>query len=299
MKSPQLPFPKLSEALGIPNEVWFKREDLHKYGSHKGRAIPFMIDEYKKQGITNFIVSSSGNAALAAIRAVQSHNRNSKGPSLSLQIFVGNKIDSKKLLGLKKEIADTHITLEQVDNPKQTAFQKNKNGDGKWLRQSTDDLALMGYAELAKELSKIENLAAVFVPTSSGTTAQGLYQGFQELGISPQLHIVQTTSCHPIVDVLEAISYKLKAKSSTSSLATAIVDTIALRKEPVAAAIKNSQGSGWIATNEEILSAQKLTKEATGIDLSPNSALATVGLEQAIKAGWKWEGAVVCLITGR
>lgn len=296
MKTPQLPFPKLSEALGIPNEVWLKREDKHHYGSHKGRSIPLMINEYKRAGVRNFIVSSSGNAALAALTTVATHNKNKAASPLTLKILIGNKIDKSKLAALKN-ITDDNTTIEQVENPKQTAFQLEKDNQGTWLRQSTDDKALLGYHDLAAELGKIENLSAVFVPTSSGTTAQGLHEGFQALGINPEIHIVQTTSCHPIVDAVDPTSYKL-IPTTTPSLASAIVDQVAHRKEKVAEAIKNSHGFGWVATNEEIERAMKLAHDTAGIQISPNSALSLVGLAQAIKTGRTWTGPVVCVITG-
>lgn len=295
MKTPQLPFPALSKALGISNEVWLKREDKHNYGSHKGRAIPMLIKQYTKEGVHDFIVSSSGNAAFAAIKAIQATNQNNPGNSLSLTVLVGNKIPVHKQAALTKEIADSHITLTQVENPKQQAFKLEKDGKGKWLRQSTDDNALLGYTELAKELAKIENLAAVFVPTSSGTTAQGLYEGFKLARVNPQIHIIQTPACHPIADTLLPTSYKLQA---TTSLATAIVDNVAHRKEKVAEAVRETSGAGWIATDDDILSAIKITRECAGIDISTNSALSVAGLMLAVKAGKTWSGPVVCLVTG-
>ncbi len=325
MKTPQLPYPKLSEALGLTNEVWFKREDLHHYGSHKGRSIPLMINEYKKQGIANFVISSSGNAALAAILAIQKYNQNAKGTPLKLTVLVGNKISPDKLRALQAPSSKLQaITIEQCERPKQQAFQIEKSGKAKWLRQSTDDIALLGYEELALELSKITNLAAVFIPTSSGTTAVGLHQGFKKRNINPEIHIVQTDSCHPMVgnaviaseerakqppnsqnqvnpenNGIAASARTSPPRNDTRSLASAIVDNIALRKEQVLETIKNSHGGAYIANNDEITSAIKMTKEATGIDISANSALSIVGLVQAVKTGKKWNGAVVCLITGK
>lgn len=296
MKTPQTSVPELKSALGLANEVWLKREDKHHYGSHKGRSIPLMINKYRKEGRQNFTISSSGNAALAAIAAIQTHNKNNTNEKLQLAVFVGEHINADKLKAINEKIAgDTNITLKQTDAPKQAAFQLAEDKNVVLLRQSTDDTALLGYAELAEELGKIENLSAVFIPTSSGTTAEGLFQGFQKLGLNPEIHIVQTTSCHPIVDLLSPIAYRL---SPEHSLATAIVDKIAHRKTAVVEAIKNSHGSGWIATNADIIAAQTLAKKILDLDLSPNSALSIVGLTQAIQAGKKWRGPVACLITG-
>ncbi len=294
MKTPQKPYAELAKKIGL-QELWFKREDLHPYGSHKGRSIPQMIKEYAKLGITKFVISSSGNAALAATIAVQKHNQNNQ-TQVSLTIYVGQHIDAEKLTRLKKEINDASVHIEQVENPKQMAFQAEKNAANeiKNLRQSTDDLALRGYAELADDLSKIPNLEAVFVPSSSGTTAQALGEAFLKMNVPIQIHIVQSSVCHPIAEVFDT-----NYSPEESSLAGAIVDKIAHRKDKVIEAIKNTHGSGWIISNYEIENAMDLIKQNTDFTVSPNSALSLAGLIKAQQHDWKWTGTVACLITGR
>ena len=174
--------------------------------------------------------------------------------------------------------------------------QMDKIGKAKILRQSTDDIALLGYEQLALELSKIKNLSAIFIPTSSGTTAQGLHSAFKKLKLKPQIHIVQTSACHPI-----AINFSPSrcCTTTTKSIAGAIVDNIAHRKEIVIADIKNSHGFGWIADDQQIQDATQLVYKTEKIKLSPNSALAIVGLQQALKENWKFDKSVICLITGK
>ncbi len=294
MKTPQKPYPELAKKIAI-TELWFKREDLHPYGSHKGRSIPQMIKEYAKLGTTKFVISSSGNAALAAIIAVQKHNQNNP-THVTLTVYVGNHIDEEKLTRLKKEINDTSVRIEQVDSPKQTAFQAEKNASTeiKNLRQSTDDLALRGYAELADDLSKIPNLEAVFIPTSSGTTAQALGEAFLKMNLPIQIHIVQNTLCHPIAEVFDTNFFP-----EENSLAGAIVDKIAHRKDKVVDAIKNTHGFGWVVSNSEIKNAMDLIRKNTDFTVSGNSALSLAGLLKASQNDWKWTGAVACLITGK
>jgi len=332
MKTPQQPYPKLAQALGIP-ELYLKREDLHPYGSHKGRSIPFMIKRYAKDGIRKFVVSSSGNAALAAVRTAAQHNKNNPQKEIQMIVYVGAHIDPTKINNLKSEICNLKsISIETVDRPKQTAFQIEKESAGKIknLRQSADDVALEGYLELAQELNKIPNLQAIFIPTSSGTTAQALSQAFIALNQHPQIHIVQTTACHPFVDSIRfnnqtplllepALSLSKGAgvrspgvalakregevQSETQSapnhsIAGAIIDNIAHRKEKVADLIKQSGGAGWIVTDEEIKEAMKLVKQTTNLEISPNSALSVAGLKKAIANGFIPSGPAVCLITG-
>lgn len=298
MKTIQQSYTGLNKALGV--DLYLKREDLHKYGSHKGRSIPLMIKKYfKEDGITNFVISSSGNAALAAIHAVQAHNRNNPH-NIKLTIYIGQHIDAQKFKMLTNVIEDPNIQLEQVERPKQTAFQIDKEGTAKNLRQSTDDTALFGYMELAEELNNIPNLQAIFVPTSSGTTAQALAEAFETIEPStwggkqhPEIHIVQTTACHPIAELFDTDFEKTE-----QSCAGAIVDKVAHRKEVLLEAIKKTKGSGWVVNDEQIKQAQKLLKDTTKISTSTNAALSIAGLQKALKKGKVYDGVVVCLLTG-
>lgn len=288
-----MPYSKLSRALGLEYDVYLKREDQHKYGSHKGRSIPLMIKKYfKEDNITKFVISSSGNAAIAAVYAVQAHNRNNP-IKIKLTIFIGQNINPDKLKILLTIINDPNIKLEQVEKPKQRAFQMDKSSEAKLLRQSTDDKALEGYLELAEELIKIPNLSAVFIPTSSGTTAEGLGNAFLNFKKNIQIHIVQTTSCHPMIEMIEKTK-TIKEKS----LADAIVDKIAYRKENVAKIIEQTNGHAWIASNQEIKEVIELIKNTCQTKISNNSALSVVGLKQALEKKWKFSGPVACLITG-
>lgn len=294
MLTPQKKYLKLAKIISLNWPLYFKREDLHPLKSHKGRSLPLMIDSHIKQGQKYFAVSSSGNAAIASALYIKKLNQKRK-EKITLQIFVGEKIDLTKLKKLKK-LTGKNTTLIQTKNPKQSTFQSQKNSGSVWLRQSTDDNALLGYESLAKEISKIKNLAAVFVPTSSGTTALGLAHGFKKLKLKVQIHIVQTSAVHPIADnFLPTNDYYTEKES----LASAIVDKVAFRKRPLIKAVKESAGSGWIASNEQIKKAIKLVARTEKTKLSPNSALAVAGLQQAAENNWKFSGPVVCLITGQ
>jgi len=250
----------------------------------------------KRDNVRDFVISSSGNAALAAIRMAVKQNQNNPDKQITLRVYVGQNIDKKKLEKLHSEInnLNSKISIEQVERPKQEAFKLDKDGTATSLRQSTDDLALEGYHELAYELMKIPDLRAVFIPTSSGTTAQAIAEVFAKEQPTTQVHIVQTTACHPIATALGA-----DGNSTESSVAGAIVDNIAHRKQAVVDTVNQTHGAGWIVNDEEIESAKKLVKETTGIAISPNSALAVAGLKKSLEFKTKFEGAVACVITGQ
>jgi threonine dehydratase len=284
MITPLEQYPDLAQAIGVTG-MYFKREDLHPYGSHKGRSIPQMIDHYAKEGDKSFAISSSGNAALAALIHIK------KLGGLALDIFVGNNVAPNKLDKLKK-LANENIRVLIKERPLQALVQVTNEGV-RSLRQSTDDISLQGYKSLAEELSETKKVGAVFIGTSSGTTAQALSQYFLDNKIPIQVHIVQTSSCHPMSDAFEGYD-----GPEEKSIADAIVDVTAQRKNVLIPLIEKTGGRGWIATNDDIKAAQELTKKYSGLDISTNSALSVVGAMKAAYVGHKIDGAVICMICG-
>ncbi len=284
--TPQENYPELAKAIGLAG-IYFKREDMHALGSHKGRSIPVMIDNYLKNGDLHFAISSSGNAALAAALYVREVNSS----PISLDIFVGNNIKPDKLNKLR-DLSDDNIRVLIKERPLQALTQAASEG-ARSLRQSTDDVALIGYESLAKELVKIKDIGAVFIGTSSGTTAQALAQYFIAKKLPIQVHIVQTSSCHHMADAFE--TFDIPDEKST---ADAIVDQTAHRKSDLIPLIKETGGRGWLATNENIIAAQEMTRKYAGLDISTNSALSVVGAIQAAEAGYDMRGVAVCLICG-
>lgn len=292
MTTPQQSYPEQAKAMGV-SELYFKREDLHPYGSHKGRSIPVMIEHYAEKGDRDFAISSSGNAALAAALHIKRLNSDIgySDNRCKLDVFVGNNINPRKLERLKS-LADENIRVFAKERPLQALAQAANEG-ARSLRQSVDDTALIGYESLAKELREIEGIGAVFMGASSGTTAQALAQYFLKEKLPVQVHIVQTSSCHPIADAFGAFDIP-----EEKSVADAIVDRTAHRKNALVPLIKKTGGSGWLADNEQIEAAKELTEKYAGLNISSNSALSVAGAIQAAEMGYEMNGAIVCLICG-
>ncbi len=299
MITPLENYPELAAAIGLPG-LCFKREDMHPYKSHKGRSIPVMIDQYYEKGDRNFAISSSGNAALAAALHVQHLNSSGKD-QVKLDIFVGNHVSPLKLQKIRviADKSNSNIRVLVKERPLQTLTQVAQEGV-RSLRQSTDDEALVGYQSLAEELigqiPKVYpsgKIGAIFIGTSSGTTAQALADYFLKNKSAIQVHIVQTSSCHPLSDAFESYD-----GPDERSIADAITDITGHRKSALIPLIEKTGGKAWVATNDDIRSAQELVQNHTGVLISTNSALSVVGAMKAAYIGHKVAGAVVCLIGG-
>lgn len=291
MITPQTEEKFLAQALGIASIV-LKREDLHPYGSHKGRSIPHMIDHYAKAGREYFAISSSGNAALAA--AIHIQKKIEQGKKMHLDIIVGQKIPHQKKVLLEKYCDGKNIILHSVLRPLQYLHELCTQDDSiQNLRQSIDNTALTGYHSLASELETLPHLNALFMGISSGTTLEALGDMFHANKKSIELHAVQTTSCHPISGSFD------ESVTSEQSIADAIVDITAHRKISVSHTIEISGGTGWIVTNSEIQKAQDMLKKYAQVEATPNGALGLAGLMKALSKGRRFDGVVACIITGK
>src|SRR4051812_12129749 len=133
MTTPHEEYKELAKELALPasSKVFFKREDLHPYGSHKGRSIPHMIDIKMGDGCRHFVISSSGNAALAAGLYVKELNE--LGKEITLEILAGKNISPNKLKKLEA-LKDSRILVSLHDRPLQTLFIKTQDTSIQSLR---------------------------------------------------------------------------------------------------------------------------------------------------------------------
>jgi threonine dehydratase len=293
MITPHEELAPLAQTLGLA-KLFIKREDLHPYGSHKGRSLPHMIDRYVELGNTHFVISSSGNAARASLLHIKKLNT-SREQKLTLVILVGLHINEEKFSFLRENL-DSSITLVQVERPLQELKKLESEGYVS-LRQSTDNSALHGYESLAAELLEIKDLKSVFIPASSGTCAEAIGRYFKNARADISLFIVQTDTCHPIVSSLGGSTYETLSLEE-ESLADAIVDIVGHRKHSLGEVVADTGGAGVIVTNTYIQSAQQKLKE-NGVEATGNGALALAGLLAYQERNSRALGVTCCILCGK
>jgi threonine synthase len=211
---------KLGKYVGLNGNLFFKREDVNPTGSYKDRSFVYWISEIlRAKPDAKFVISSSGNGAIAAAACCVIANR-------SLKIFLSDQGEPKKQWRLLKLLSgelkvgkwpfkslavnlqkysydeiknNLRITEQRVidkqfqelkknieviksERPKKDAMMIAKKENSINLRGSTDDLATVGYESIATELyQQCPGLTDLFLPASSGTGAVGIYKGFKKL----------------------------------------------------------------------------------------------------------------------
>ena len=263
-----------------------KLEYLNPSGSHKDRGLTYQMGYYVNQGFNEFVISSSGNAGISSCLIANKFN-------LNLSVFISDKIPIKKKKRFEAFQNNPNIKIIETKEPKKEAIQLAKKNNAVLLRQSTSPYAYQGYVTLASEIIKAEpKTDAIFIPTSSGTTAVGIYYYFHALQKQcPPIHIVQTTKTHPIAKHFDTDFIVEK-----ESLAKAIVDRVAHRKKELIEIIKATNGSGWVISNEEIKQLLPYINREE-YPTSYEGILALAGFFKAIKKGYNFKKPLI-LFTG-
>lgn len=276
-------------------EIYLKREDLNPTGSHKDRGLTFQISAHVQDGKKEFVISSSGNSAISAVKLL-------KNTQKILHLFLSSNLSVQKIARLVsplenisneifkgKDIEFENFTFNFSNKPLSNAFSFAKENGLTLLRGSTDKYGSEGYKTIMYEIeSQKIDYDSIFIPTSSGTTAKGIYEAFET---TKPLHLIQTTKINTLVH-----RFDKKYNPSVTSLADSIVDRVGHRAIEIEEIIKNSKGTGWIISDDEILNAQEILKNLK-IKTSNESALTIAGIIKAKKNGWEIKRPL-CIFTG-
>ncbi|MCB9790759.1 pyridoxal-phosphate dependent enzyme [Candidatus Nomurabacteria bacterium] len=292
----------LYHSIGI-NHLKFKREDLNPTGSHKDRSLLYQISAHLQDGAKSFSISSSGNSLISAAYILKNN------PKISLKIFLSKNISQRKLERLSQTLniqiespkaPSADINLDNIKiaftaKPVSESIKFANQTNSILLRGSTDPYALQGPKTISYELAGRGD--QIFIPTSSATTAYGIYLGYKdlleegEIEKIPEIHIVQSEAVNPI-----AREFDKSFEPKESSIISSIVDRIAHRKVEAIKAIKETGGSGWVVSDEESIKAQDLLQKA-GINSSIEGAMTIAALEKATQNKYPLKNPI-CIITG-
>lgn len=255
-------------------KVIIKDENENPNKSFKDRSLAYQVSRHVMEGKKKFVISSSGNAAASAAAYCGLAN-------VELDIFVSDNINPAKLERIKCQ-ESVEIRLHQSASAKSDAIKFANTTGAVNLRGSHDKYAITGYETIAYELvEQYPDIDSIFIPTSSGTSALGIHDGFKTMKKHVKIFVCQTSRVHAI-----ASRFDKNFVATDSSYADAIVDRVASRKTDVASAVKDSGGSGFVV-NDALLYQAKELAESQGLYYSYNSLLGLAGLIKAIQKSYK------------
>lgn len=257
-------------------ELW--REDLNPNGSHKDRSLAVQVSAYRQDGQRQLVISSSGNAAIAAAAAC-------RVAGLRLWVFVSPSTPANKLSAIRRYGA----MIIQSARAMGLANEWSRHLEAPNLRPSIDDRALEGYRALAFRFVESGCRAdSVFCYTTSGSTLVGMAGGFEVLrgrlgwgDAGPQLHAAQAgLSCA----VARAFGDRPEEGAAQRSIIGDLGAKRGRRFGPLVRALKASGGRGWAVSDAEILAAHSGLLDR-GVHCGLESAAAVAAALRAVRAG--------------
>ena len=275
--------------------IYLKFDGTNPTGSYKDRA-SFLVSAFaKKFGLHEIVLASTGNAAssMAGIAA-------SAGQKAF--IFMPSTAPKAKLV----QCLQYGATLIPIQGDYDKAFDlslKFSEQSG-FLNRNTayNPMTIEGKKTSAFELvSQLKNIDYVFLPAGDGVVLSGVIKGFLDLQFigllkkPPKIIAVQAEGSRFLFDAFHFNKWDLQYKADT--VADSISVNVARNGYCAVADLRTVDGDVVLVSDDEILSAQKMLSQKTGIFCEPSSAASFAGL-LAMKKKISKDSVIACLLTG-
>jgi threonine synthase len=286
--TPLLHAKSLGLALGVP-ELYIKEEGLNPTGSFKARGLGVAVSRACELGIREVAIPSAGNAAgaLAAYAA---------RAGLRAHVFMPADVPEPFRLeclafGARVDLVDGLIT----DCGREAEERGAEHG---WFVMSTlkEPYRLEGKKTMGYELA--ERFAwqlpdVVIYPTGGGTGLIGMWKAFDELEAlgwidhhRPRLVAVQAAGCAPIPKAFEAGQEFAAPWPEAHTVAAGLRVPSAVGDFLILRALRETNGTAVVVSDEELLSAQKRMCQLEGIFACPEGGATLAALEKLQAQGW-------------
>lgn len=282
----ELRFHQLEKELNLKC-LYLKRDDLNPTGSFKDRSLCYQVSKALQDGQKELVISSSGNAALAAVAYAHLAH-------IKLYVLVSPETNKFKLKKIEEFGAEIIVSEKPINLAKYISRKYHLIN----LRPSTSDTSIEGFKSIALEIfEKIGTIDSIFSYVSSASSLVGMGRLFSQLkeggmiSKMPELHAVQAGRITSVASFFD---------DDTLPEEISLIGDLGVKKSRRAREaielIKRSSGSGWVVSNKNILEAQNLLNKF-GTDNSPEGIAAFAGLMKALKK--REMGKTLCLLSGR
>jgi len=271
--------PGLAAWAGV-DALLLKREDLNPTGSHKDRGAVRQVEACVAAGQRVAVISSSGNAALAAA---------TYGARAGVTVVA--VVSPLTPRGRVDELARAGARVVVTDKPINHALRLSRVRRWPDLRPSLSDAALTGFMTLGEELAaELDDGTAVFAYASSGTTFAGIGRVLVAADRRVHLHPVQAG----LVNGFSA------AFGRPGDGRRSRVGDLGVRHSPradeVLDLVRASGGQAWWVDDAQVAAGEAALREA-GLALATECAAALAGVRLA--AGETEVHTACLLLTGR
>ena len=259
-------------------EIYAKCENELPTGSFKYRGSVAEVATAKRLGYNTIACASTGNMGVSLAAECTRHH-------IKSVLFVPKTTPAPKLAAARKYGAE----IKYVDGAysdcelEASIYAQDSNaflaGDYYLRAEGAKLVAPEILMQLDDQVPDI-----VIVPGGVGTNASAITKGFVEMAYGgriskvPQLVVVQSEKCCPIIDSLEKGAKVVASSTSTLCSATAVADPYDYAK--VKKYIDLTEGFGVRVSDEDSLIASKMLAEKESIDAELSGALPLTAIDQ-------------------
>lgn len=298
--TPLLRAQRLGERIGVPN-LYLKNDTVLPTGSLKDRSNTVGISAGKEMGFKVASVISTGNAA-ASVAAYAA------AAGMQSVVMVPAGTAPSKIIQARAYGADVVVVDGRFDYEVAELYSRAVSEFG-WYDCVSTNPYRVGKKSYAYEL--VEQLDGVIPdwvihPTAGGTGIFAMWQGFKEffslgwIEKMPKLIAAQSDSAAPIVRAFEKGLRSVEPVEARDTVAESIqVGNPSSLGWRALDAVRESGGAAVAVSDQEVLEAQALTAQLSGIFAEPAAAAAVAAAKQMRAQGKLARDAiVVCNLTG-
>ncbi|MBX3427132.1 MAG: pyridoxal-phosphate dependent enzyme [Pirellulales bacterium] len=296
---------RISAEVGLPH-LWFKLESGNPTGSYKDRFAAAAISHMRETRKRRCVTTSSGNtgsalAAYCAAYGLDCHIAIVEGApagKLVQMLAYGAQLFRVRGFGFDPLVTErTFSTLEAIGRQQDASLQISA------YRYSPD--GMVGVQTISYELAtQLDAIDHVFTPAGGGGLTWAVAKGFRDLvenGCLPRMpgiHCVQPEGNATITAPLRAGGQHAVAVQSKTRISGLQVPTV-IDGDGAIAACRESAGTGFTVSDDEVFQAQRRMARSEGIFCEPAGAVALAGCLKALATGEiDATDSCVCLVTG-
>jgi threonine synthase len=285
--TPLVPADRLAKAAGLPpGTVFLKFEGANPTGSFKDRGMTLAMSKALEEGAKGVLCASTGNtAASAAAYAARA--------GLRCVVFLPKgAVALGKLTQSLMHSAEIVEVRGNFDQALASALEAARRS-GFTVVNSLNPYRIEGQKTGAFEVAEALGRAPAyqFMPVGNAGNITAYWKGYCELGGSrPKMMGFQAAGAAPLV--------LGRPVENPRTVATAIRIGNPVSRDGALQARDASGGMIGKVTDAEILSAYRFLAREEGVFCEPSSAAGAAGLLKLARGKYRFEGTVVCILTG-
>ncbi len=288
--TPVIEAPRLAEALGI-HSLYIKNEGQQPSGTFKARGASVSVSKAAESGHRELALATAGNSGIAwAIYATRA--------GLTCHVFLPTWTARETTDLLRALNADVRL-IEGPVSVAGRACADEAAANGWWsVGAWAEPYRVEGDKTLGLELladPRTSSADAVIWPCASGIGLVGTWKAGRDLnrlGMEarvPSLFGAQSETCAPLHEAWRAGAPDLLGDgqpwTDVGSIARGLLAPAPSAAALILRAVRDTGGGFVTATDQEIVSAARLTVRLTGLLLAPEAAAAVAGIPALLREG--------------